>query len=268
VTAAQPTRAEAARKEKDLSSSDQAARQKVAAANVDGGTLPSAPEPSSGRQDLRRFTPPLSSTSTQNRADLEVAPPTTSSSPQPPPSADDTKLATSGGFAKKVTSVTNKVGEGVKAAVKTVMDPTSPAKPPSSAQGFASSSLAAAPTKKPEAHGYRHALPQRVHWSITPEGKLVNSTDFSQWHEAYTQSPDIQFRVVVTEGSHVWAGGNRATLIHSWNGGVNWETLKVPDSGDITSISIDEDLQVKTSNGQTFVSTDHGQTWVPLQQPK
>src|SRR5262249_51239144 len=96
VTAAQPTRAAAARKEKDLSSSDQAARQKVAAANVDGGTLPSAPEPSSGRQDLRRFTPPLSSTSTQNRADLEVAPPTTSSSPQPPPSADDTKLATSG----------------------------------------------------------------------------------------------------------------------------------------------------------------------------
>jgi len=128
----------------------------------------------------------------------------------------------------------------------------------------------AAPSKKvAEAHNgeFKRELPQQLHWSIQ-NGSLGYSTDFGQWHEVNTQSADIRFRVVVTDGSHVWAGGNRATLVHSWNGGVNWETLKVPDSGDITSISIDEDLQVKTSNGQTFISTDHGQTWEPLQPPK
>jgi photosystem II stability/assembly factor-like uncharacterized protein len=152
-------------------------------------------------------------------------------------------------------------------AVKNVMEKAAPGKPSTASQGFAKM---AAPkvTAKPDQGFKQEKLPQKIHWSVTPDGRLINSTDSVKWHEVQTQNPDIQFRVVVTEGRHVWAGGNNATLIHSWNGGVNWETLKVPEAGDITDISIEQDLQVKTSDGQTYVSTDHGQTWVPLQQPK
>ena len=106
------------------------------------------------------------------------------------------------------------------------------------------------------------------HWSISPDGKLLTSPDMTQWHEAYPQDQDLHFRVVVTEGHEIWAGGSRLTLIHSWDG-VQWEKLKVSDTGtgDITTIKIDDDnVQVKTSSGQTLVSPDHGKTWVPLKQ--
>jgi hypothetical protein len=113
---------------------------------------------------------------------------------------------------------------------------------------------------------------ERVHWSISPEGKLIKSSDLSMWHEAYPQKDNLLFKVVVAEGHDVWAGGNHMTLIHSWNGGVDWKKLKLGDAatGDITEIQIgDGDVQVKTSNNQTFVSQDGGVTWVPLkQQPK
>lgn len=111
-----------------------------------------------------------------------------------------------------------------------------------------------------------------LHWSISPEGKLIKSSDLTMWHEAYPQKDNLLFTVVVAEGHDVWAGGNHMTLIHSWNGGVDWKKLKLGDAatGDITDIQINEgDVQVKTSNNQTFVSQDGGVTWVPLnQQPK
>ena len=110
---------------------------------------------------------------------------------------------------------------------------------------------------------------EQLHWSISPEGKLIKSDNQAQWREAY-QDQELQFRAVWTdsEGHEIWAGGSHLTLIHSWNGGVDWKKLKLGDttgSGDITAISIDDGkVQVKTSNNQTWVSQDGGVTWVPL----
>jgi hypothetical protein len=111
-----------------------------------------------------------------------------------------------------------------------------------------------------------------LHWRVSSDGRLMNSPDLTQWHEAYPQDQFLRFKVVVSEGHEIWAGGSSLTLIHSWNGGQNWKKLDLgaagPGStGDITDISIDDgNVQVKTSNGQTLVSHDHGVTWVPLQQ--
>lgn len=110
-------------------------------------------------------------------------------------------------------------------------------------------------------------FPGAQHWSISPDGKLMKSADRVEWHEAYPQDQDLRFRVVVTEGQHeIWAGGTHLTLIHSWDGGINWDKLNVSEgSGDITNIKIDDGaVQVKTSNGQTLVSNDNGKTWTPL----
>jgi hypothetical protein len=111
---------------------------------------------------------------------------------------------------------------------------------------------------------------ERLHWSISPDGKLIKSADLSVWHEVYPQKDDLLFRVVVAEGHDVWAGGSHLTLIHSWNGGVDWKKMKLGEAatGDITDIVIGNgDVQVKTSNDQTWVSQDGGITWVPLKQP-
>jgi photosynthesis system II assembly factor YCF48-like protein/putative zinc finger protein len=105
------------------------------------------------------------------------------------------------------------------------------------------------------------------YWEISPDGKLIKSSDKTEWHEAYPQEQDLRFKALATSGHEIWAGGSQLTLIHSWNGGVNWQKLKLEDagSGDITAISIDGgNVQVKTSNGQTFVTQDGGVTWVPL----
>ncbi len=113
---------------------------------------------------------------------------------------------------------------------------------------------------------------ESLHWRVSSDGRLMNSSDFTQWHEAYPQNQDLRFKVVVSEGHEIWAGGSHLTLVHSWNGGQNWKKLDVANAaagstGDITDISIDDgNVQVKTSNGQTLVSHDHGVTWVPLQQ--
>jgi len=112
--------------------------------------------------------------------------------------------------------------------------------------------------------------PERLHWSISPDGKLIKSADLNVWHEVYPQKDDLLFRVVVAEGHDVWAGGSHLTLIHSWNGGVDWKKMKLGETatGDITDIVIGNgDVQVKTSNDQTWVSQDGGVTWVPLKQP-
>src|SRR5258708_7184842 len=111
---------------------------------------------------------------------------------------------------------------------------------------------------------------ERLHWSISPDGKLIKSADLNVWHEVYPQKDDLMFRVVVAEGHDVWAGGSHLTLIHSWNGGVDWKKMKLGEAatGDITDIVIGNgDVQVKTSNDQTWVSQDGGVTWVPLKQP-
>jgi hypothetical protein len=111
------------------------------------------------------------------------------------------------------------------------------------------------------------ASPDQLHWRIQ-DGKLVNSADLNQWHEAYPpQGDETQFKVVQAQGHEVWAGGSNATLVHSWNGGVDWQKLNLGSSasGDIEKISLSGgDVQVKTSNGQSLISRDGGKTWTPL----
>jgi len=110
------------------------------------------------------------------------------------------------------------------------------------------------------------ASSEQMHWRVQ-DGKLVNSADQSQWHEAYPQGDGIQFKVVQSQGHDVWAGGTNGTLVHSWDGGVDWQKLNLGDaaSGDIEKISLSGgDVQVKTSNGQHLISRDGGKTWAPL----
>jgi hypothetical protein len=94
-------------------------------------------------------------------------------------------------------------------------------------------------------------------------GRLIKSTGTSQ-ADAYPGA-SFQFSFVSARGNEVWAGGTHASLIHSRDGGANWETVKLGEaaSGAIANILFSGNhVQVKTSDDQTWSSADGGKTWV------
>ncbi len=101
-------------------------------------------------------------------------------------------------------------------------------------------------------------------WKVA-DGKLLKSSSPSQWEDAYpVASSTMEFSFVNARGNDVWAGGSHASLIHSRDGGQTWETIKLGDnaSGSIVSIIAGTmSVQVKTSDNQTWSSTDAGKTW-------
>jgi hypothetical protein len=101
-------------------------------------------------------------------------------------------------------------------------------------------------------------------WKVAG-GKLMKSAGPSQWEDAYpVASSVIEFSFVNAHGNDVWAGGTHAVMIHSRDGGLTWETVKLSDNATGTVVSIiagTMSVQVKTSDNQTWSSADGGKTW-------
>ncbi|HEX2328138.1 MAG TPA: YCF48-related protein, partial [Candidatus Angelobacter sp.] len=100
-------------------------------------------------------------------------------------------------------------------------------------------------------------------WKVA-QGKLLKSSDLSSWVEAYPASEGIVFTVVSGNGPDIWAGGSKAVLVHSRDAGTTWDKVRlgVAASGDIMAIEGGGlTLQVKTSTGQTWVTSDGGSSW-------
>ena len=103
-------------------------------------------------------------------------------------------------------------------------------------------------------------------WRIV-QGKLLKSSDMSNWMEGYPVSEGIDFTVVRSAGPDVWAGGSNAALIHSSDSGASWQriVLGAAATGAITSIEISgnrKGIQVTSSSGQSWASQDRGRTWM------
>jgi hypothetical protein len=101
-------------------------------------------------------------------------------------------------------------------------------------------------------------------WKVAG-GKLMKSAGPSQWEDAYpVASSVIEFAFVNVHGNDVWAGGSHAAMIHSRDGGLTWETVKLGDNATGTIVSIiagTMSVQAKTSDNQTWSSADGGKTW-------
>jgi hypothetical protein len=102
-------------------------------------------------------------------------------------------------------------------------------------------------------------------WQVSPEGYLQNSANGRVWNSLLT---DKRFTHVQTVGNHVWACGPDGVLMHSTDGGTNWTpvTPTYKDAklqGEISSI-VFLDVNhgtLKTSKGETWTTTDAGQSW-------
>jgi Photosynthesis system II assembly factor YCF48 len=101
-------------------------------------------------------------------------------------------------------------------------------------------------------------------WKVAG-GKLMKSAGPSQWEDAYPVASSImEFSFVNARGNDVWAGGSHASMIHSRDGGLTWDTIKLGDSATGTIVSIiagTMSVQVKTSDNQTWSTADGGKTW-------
>ena len=126
-------------------------------------------------------------------------------------------------------------------------------------------SLAASDALSPGAlssysYGSRESAP--ISWKVVG-GKLIKSTGQSQWEEAYPGA-GFEFSFVTARGNDVWAGGSHASIIHSRDGGLTWETVRLGEAATGTIVSIMAgtlNVQVKTSDNQLWSSTDAGKTW-------
>src|SRR5579864_8509876 len=125
-------------------------------------------------------------------------------------------------------------------------------------------SLSASSSLSAGAMAYRSADSATPTWKIM-SGKLMKSSGQAQWEDAYPiASSAMEFSFVNARGNDVWAGGSHASLIHSRDGGQTWETIKLGDNASGTIVSIiagTMSVQVKTSDNQTWSSTDAGKTW-------
>jgi hypothetical protein len=125
-------------------------------------------------------------------------------------------------------------------------------------------SLASSSSLSAGAMAYRSADSAAPTWKIA-NGKLMKSSGQAQWEDAYpVASSAMEFSVVNARGNDVWAGGSHASLIHSRDGGQSWETIKLGDNASGTIVSIiagTMSVQVKTSDNQSWASTDGGKSW-------
>jgi hypothetical protein len=127
---------------------------------------------------------------------------------------------------------------------------------------FAASSSLSSTAMAPSSH--RSIDSASPTWRVAG-GKLMKSSGASQWEDAYPiASSTMEFSFVNARGNDVWAGGSHASMVHSRDGGVTWETVKLGDNASGTVVSIIAgamNVQVKTSDNQTWSSADGGKTW-------
>ena len=112
------------------------------------------------------------------------------------------------------------------------------------------------------AGSYKASVPTA--WKIG-DGKLLRLGASGAWTEAHSGFEDIEFSVVSSRGSEVWAGGRNAALVHSRDGGANWDRILLGASanGTITTIEAGATkVLVRSSSGQSWSSSDGGRSWV------
>ena len=245
---------------------------KVIEGSINANLVPPAPQPRQLKTETRF---PVTQTEIMAFSDLPAAQPTSDSNVRmftPPPRPEGSTWI--GRLKKELGRVT----------MSAVSPPIKNSEIASSAMKFRAADLkeqhpaevAAAP-EKAEAEGLNRfdSLSHRTLFapeSASPEsaaawkvdrGKLVKSTKPAQWEEAYPGA-SFQFTFVSARGNEVWAGGTHASVLHSRDGGGSWEAPRLGESASGSIVSIlfgGATIQVKTSDDQSWSSSDGGKTW-------
>lgn len=114
------------------------------------------------------------------------------------------------------------------------------------------------------------ALPANLapRWTLSSDGTLQRSLDSGGTWQTIPVSSKTIFRALAANGLDIWVGGSAGALFHSADAGQHWIQLRPVANGeiladDIIGVEFTDLLHGKltTSNTETWLTADGGQTW-------
>ena len=113
-----------------------------------------------------------------------------------------------------------------------------------------------------------HVLPL-AQWQLCVEGAVRRSFDSGKtWQSVVVDGNGTGFRAIFSSGAQVWVGGAAGALYHSTDSGLTWAKVVPATAGqklqsDVSHIEFSdpETGAIITSNGETWMTSDGGQTW-------
>lgn len=102
-------------------------------------------------------------------------------------------------------------------------------------------------------------------WTISGQGAVQKSLDGGGSWQAVSVAPGVRFRAIAAIGADIWAGGAKAMLFHSQDGGQTWTRVQPGGvSGDIVRLEFADPRrgQLSTSAGEKCSTQDGGSSWL------
>jgi hypothetical protein len=111
------------------------------------------------------------------------------------------------------------------------------------------------------------ALPV-AQWELSTDGAVQRSLDAGKTWQSVAVDGNGRFDAIFSSGTQVWVGGTAGALYHSTDSGLTWTKLVPAAAGqklqaNITHIEFSDSQNgtVVATNGETWLTSDGGQTW-------
>lgn len=105
-------------------------------------------------------------------------------------------------------------------------------------------------------------------WMLSPTGALQGSWDSGKTWETVQVADKVFFQAFAAFMSEVWVGGANGVLYHSSDAGLHWAQVMPKANGEsltsgVTRIEFSDaqNGKVTTASGETWTTSDAGQTW-------
>jgi hypothetical protein len=106
-------------------------------------------------------------------------------------------------------------------------------------------------------------------WELSSNGTVQRSLDAGRtWRSVPVGAKGDTFGAIFSSGTQVWVGGSAGALYHSLDSGLTWTQMVPATAGqklkaDISHIefSSPQDGSVSATTGETWLTSDGGQTW-------
>jgi photosystem II stability/assembly factor-like uncharacterized protein len=105
-------------------------------------------------------------------------------------------------------------------------------------------------------------------WTLSADGTLQRSLDAGKSWQTIPVPGNVTFRALAAVGAEIWVGGAKGSLYHSSDAGEHWVHVKpVAEGKPLTANIIGVEFidprsgKLTTTGGETWITTDGGQSW-------